>query len=103
MSESQVIKAVRDLCCLSLAGATDVFLHGLVVPVTPTALVSRLVVSPAGVQTWNSVLLALFGIGLLVASPLGGFFADRCESRRWPYLTAFFLRWIGHGVAVRGK
>lgn len=31
---------------VSLAGATDVFLYGLVVPVTPMALVSRLGVSP---------------------------------------------------------
>lgn len=81
---------------VSYAGATDIFLYGLIVPVTPTALQSRVGISEGSLQTWNSILLALFGVGLLASSPIAGYIADRFESRRYPYLFAL----VGLGAAT---
>ena len=73
---------------VSYASATDIFLYGLIVPVTPPALQSKVGISDGSLQTWNSILLALFGVGLLASSPIAGYIADRFESRRYPYLFA---------------
>ncbi|OQD66258.1 hypothetical protein PENDEC_c062G03562 [Penicillium decumbens] len=81
---------------VSYAGATDIFLYGLIVPVTPTALQSRVGIPEGSLQTWNSILLALFGVGLLASSPIAGYIADRFESRRNPYLFAL----VGLGAAT---
>lgn len=81
---------------VSYAGATDIFLYGLIVPVTPTALKSRVGIPEENLQTWSSILLALFGVGLLVSSPIAGYTADRFESRRYPYLFAL----VGLGAAT---
>ncbi|KAJ5984252.1 hypothetical protein N7481_006351 [Penicillium waksmanii] len=81
---------------VSYAAATDIFLYGLIVPVTPTALQSRVGISSGSLQTWNSILLALFGVGLLASSPIAGYIADRFESRRYPYLFAL----VGLGAAT---
>ncbi|CAG8016618.1 unnamed protein product [Penicillium salamii] len=81
---------------VSYAGATDIFLYGLIVPVTPTALQSRVGISKGNLQTWNSILLSFFGVGLLAASPIAGYIADRFESRRYPYLFAL----VGLGAAT---
>ncbi|KAF7173097.1 hypothetical protein CNMCM5623_005343 [Aspergillus felis] len=81
---------------VSYAAATDIFLYGLIVPVTPTALQSRIGISEGSLQTWSSILLALFGVGLLASSPIAGYIADRFESRRYPYLFAL----VGLGAAT---
>lgn len=81
---------------VSYAGATDIFLYGLIVPVTPTALQSRVGIPEESLQTWSSILLALFGVGLLATSPIAGYAADRFESRRCPYLFAL----VGLGAAT---
>lgn len=81
---------------VSYASATDIFLYGLIVPVTPTALQSRVGISERNLQSWNSILLALFGVGLLASSPIAGYIADRFESRRYPYLCAL----VGLGAAT---
>ncbi|KAF9888989.1 hypothetical protein FE257_008159 [Aspergillus nanangensis] len=63
------------------------FLYGLVVPVTPTALENRVGIAKGDEQRWTSILLALYGAALFIAAPISGYIADRMESRRWPYLT----------------
>lgn len=83
---------------VSFAGATDVFVYGLIVPVTPTALHTRLGFSDGNVQVWTSILLALFGGALLVSSPIVGYIADRSESRQWPYLCG--LAGLGAATAL---
>ncbi|OJJ01741.1 hypothetical protein ASPVEDRAFT_887062 [Aspergillus versicolor CBS 583.65] len=65
---------------------TDIFLYGIVVPVTPTALRERAGVLEQDAQRWTSVLLGLYGGGLLACSPLAGYLADRVQCRRWPLL-----------------
>ncbi|KAJ5102317.1 hypothetical protein NUU61_004539 [Penicillium alfredii] len=71
---------------VSFAACTDVFMYGLIVPVTPTALQKRVGLPKDHVQTWTSILLALYSAALLACSPIVGYIADRSESRRWPLL-----------------
>ena len=70
------------LTTICIAVFTDVFLYGIVVPVIPFALSSRAGVAQSSVQSWVSVLLAVYGAALLVSSPLAGWYADRSSSRR---------------------
>jgi MFS family permease len=69
-----------------IAVFTDIFLYGLIVPVIPFALTKRVGIPKDQAQHWVSVLLAVYGAGLLAASPLFGWFADRTASRRFPLL-----------------
>ncbi|KAJ5128000.1 hypothetical protein N7448_008779 [Penicillium atrosanguineum] len=71
---------------VSFAASTDIFMYGLIVPVTPTALERKVGLSPDKIQTWTSILLALYSAALLAFSPVIGYVADRAESRRWPLL-----------------
>lgn len=61
-------------------------MYGLIVPVTPTALENRVGLAKGSVQSWTSILLALYSAALLACSPIVGYLADRFESRRWPLL-----------------
>jgi len=70
---------------------TDIFLYGIVVPVLPFALTSRAGVHPDKVQTWVSILLAVYGAALLAASPLCGWFADRSPSRKLPLVIGLLM------------
>ncbi|KAI9927588.1 hypothetical protein MW887_003207 [Aspergillus wentii] len=63
----------------------DTFLYGVIVPVIPFSIAERAGVALENVQLWTSLLLAIHGAGLLIASPLCGYVADRL-SRRLPYL-----------------
>ncbi|KAH8703850.1 putative MFS amine transporter [Talaromyces proteolyticus] len=71
---------------VTLSVFTDVFLYGVIVPVIPFALRERAHVDEDRVQYWVSVLLAVYGAGLIVSSPICGFFSDRISARRWPLL-----------------
>ncbi|KAI4750043.1 hypothetical protein E4T51_16594 [Aureobasidium sp. EXF-12344] len=48
----------------------------------PFALTSRVGLEPAEVQTWLSVLLAVYGAAMFCASPVCGWATDRIHSRR---------------------
>jgi MFS family permease len=74
------------LTTICMAVATDTFLYGIIVPVIPFALSSRVGVAQSSVQSWTSILLAVYGAALLVCSPFAGFYADRSSSRRLPLL-----------------
>ncbi|CAI7570339.1 unnamed protein product [Penicillium bialowiezense] len=71
---------------VSFAAGTDIFMYGLIVPVTPTALKDRVGLSEDSIQSWTSILLALYAGALLAFAPVVGYLADRAESRRWPLL-----------------
>ena len=73
---------------VSFAAAMDVFMYGLIVPFTPTALQIRIGLSKGSVQAWASILLALNAAALLAFSPIFGYIADRSESRRSLYLLS---------------
>ncbi|KAK6522549.1 hypothetical protein TWF281_001990 [Arthrobotrys megalospora] len=85
----------------------DILLYSIVVPVLPFALVSRAKVTEESVQGWISIMLAVYGAGLLVASPIFGYIADHTKYRRSPFLwglillaasTAMFL--VGNSIPV---
>ena len=72
---------------VAFATGTDIFMYGLIVPVTPTALKERAGISDGDIQSWTSILLALYSAALLAFAPVVGYIADRAESRRWPLLV----------------
>ncbi|PVH89321.1 MFS transporter-like protein [Cadophora sp. DSE1049] len=74
------------LVTICIAVFTDIFLYGIIVPVIPFALASRASVPQSSVQSYVSILLAVYGTALLVASPLAGWYADKSSSRRLPLL-----------------
>lgn len=75
------------LATVCIAIFTDILLYGIIVPVIPFALTSRVGVDEDSVQTWNAILLACYTIALFVGSPLVGLYADHTSSRRWPLLV----------------
>ncbi|KAG6358785.1 hypothetical protein INS49_012304 [Diaporthe citri] len=74
------------LATVCIAIFTDILLYGIIVPVIPFALTSRVGVDEDSVQTWNAILLACYTIALFIGSPLVGLYADHTSSRRWPLL-----------------
>ncbi|KAK4695291.1 hypothetical protein P7C71_g2442, partial [Lecanoromycetidae sp. Uapishka_2] len=74
------------LSTICIAVFTDMFLYGIIVPVIPFSLKTRLAIPQADVQHWTSVLLAVYGAALLAASPICGHLADHTPSRRLPLL-----------------
>ena len=75
------------LATICIAVFTDIFLYGVIVPVIPFALRSRVGLLEQDVQHWVSVLLAVYGAALVGASPICGFLADRTPNRRLPLLV----------------
>ncbi|KAJ0119987.1 mfs transporter [Diaporthe amygdali] len=74
------------LAAVCIAIFTDILLYGIIVPVIPFALTSRVGVAEDSVQRWNAILLATYTIALFIGSPLVGLYADHTSSRRWPLL-----------------
>ncbi|KAK4988480.1 hypothetical protein LTR50_003884 [Elasticomyces elasticus] len=92
---------------VSVAVFTDIFVYGLVVPVLPFTLTSRSGIHPSSVQSWVSILLAVYGAALLAASPFCGWLADRTSSRRFPLLLGLFalagstvMLTVGNSIAI---
>lgn len=71
---------------ICVAVFTDIFLYGIIVPVVPFSLSSRAGVPESSVQSWVSILLAVYGAALLIGSPILGYYADYSSSRRLPLL-----------------
>lgn len=68
---------------------TDIFLYGIIVPVIPFALLTRINVPENNVQHRVSILFTVYAAALIVRSPLCGWLADHYKSRRVPYLSGF--------------
>ncbi|WQF77555.1 Putative major facilitator superfamily, MFS transporter superfamily [Colletotrichum destructivum] len=83
---------------VAFAVFTDVFLYGVIVPVVPFALESRVDIAGGQVQFWVSILLAVYGAALLVSSPIWGYLADRISSRRMPMVAGLLL--LGGATAL---
>lgn len=99
----------RTFITLTVAMAifTDIFVYGIIVPVVPFALTSRAGVPESRIQTWVSILLAVYGAALLVTAPVCGWLADRSTSRRAPLLLGLLalagstvLLCVGRSVGV---
>lgn len=65
---------------------TDIFLYAMIVPVFPFSLTDRVGIAPDDVQRWLSILLSVYGIGLLIGAPVCGWLSDRITYRRSPLL-----------------
>lgn len=74
------------IATVTLAIFTDIFVYGIIVPVMPFALTERAGIDESQIQTWVSILLAVYGAALLVAAPVCGWAADWTSSRRTPLL-----------------
>ncbi|KAG8526731.1 uncharacterized protein KY384_008160 [Bacidia gigantensis] len=92
---------------IDLAVFTDAYLYGLVIPVLPFALTKYIHIPPADVQKWIGVFVGAYGGGLLISSPIAGYLADNCKSRRPIYMlglialaSATFILAIGRSVTV---
>ncbi|KAI1801249.1 MFS general substrate transporter, partial [Daldinia bambusicola] len=86
---------------------TDLFLYGLVVPVLPFMLRSRLSVPEDEIQSYVSNLLAAYAGASVVSSVPAGWIADRTSSRRAPFLSglaallaATIMLALGKSIAV---
>ncbi|KAJ5936685.1 hypothetical protein N7466_003135 [Penicillium verhagenii] len=71
---------------VSIAIFTDSFIYGVIVPVIPVALIDRVGARPEDAQYLVSILLAVYGGTLLAGSPIFGYLADRCSSRKIPFV-----------------
>lgn len=78
------------LTVVCFACFTDIFLYGIIIPVIPFALVTRVHISPEDVQHWNSVLFAVYAAAVTVFSPICGWITDHYSSRRVPFVGGLF-------------
>ncbi|KAI1812544.1 MFS transporter-like protein [Poronia punctata] len=92
---------------VNLAIFTDIFFYALIVPVLPFALPSQVGIPQDQVQSWVSILLAVYSASLFVGSPIAGIYADHTSSRRWPLLLGLvalagstFLLAFGNSVGL---
>ncbi|KAI0532036.1 MFS transporter-like protein [Xylaria digitata] len=92
---------------VNLAIFADIFFYGLIVPVLPFALATQAGVPEDQVQTWISVLLAVYSAALFIGSPIAGIYADHTSSRRWPLLLGLialagttFLLAFGNSIGL---
>lgn len=70
---------------------TDIFLYGIIVPVVPRALETRIGIPADAAQRWTSILLTVYGAALLISSPIFGYLADHSGSRQLPLLIGLFI------------
>jgi MFS family permease len=83
------------IATVALGLFTDMFLYGLVVPVLPFMLVDRLSIPQDEVQSYVSLLLAIYaGVQLLCSVPIG-WLADRTKSRQAPFLCGLASLFAG--------
>jgi len=69
------------IATVSVALFSDVFIYSMIVPIMPDVLVKRAGVPEEDVQGWISILLAMFGVFLMIGSPIFGYVSDRSRSR----------------------
>jgi hypothetical protein len=74
LARSVRVSKTFALLVVCVAVFVDVFTYGIVVPVIPFALTERLGVPDKDVQKWNSILLGVLGLAILVRSSM---FLDR--------------------------
>ncbi|KAB8260678.1 major facilitator superfamily domain-containing protein [Aspergillus pseudonomiae] len=71
---------------VAMAVFTDVFIYGMIVPILPVVLKTRVVVPDDQLQQWMAIMLAAFGGAIFVGSPIFGYFADKGTSRQVPFI-----------------
>lgn len=82
---------------------TDLFLYGLIVPVLPFMLHDRLSIPKDEIQSYVSILLAVYaGMQLLFSVPVG-WLADRTSSRQLPFLCGLAALLAGTVMLAFGQ
>ncbi len=74
------------LATIAIGLFTDLFLYGLLVPVLPFMLESRVGLPDSQIQSYTSGLLAAYAGASVLASPIAGVLADRVSTRQAPFL-----------------
>ncbi|KAI2466182.1 MFS transporter-like protein [Annulohypoxylon bovei var. microspora] len=82
---------------------TDLFLYGLVVPVLPFMLRSRLSIPQSEIQACVSGLLAAYAGASVLASVPAGWIADRTSSRQAPFLSGLAALLAGTVMLAIGQ
>ncbi|OJI99189.1 hypothetical protein ASPVEDRAFT_506170 [Aspergillus versicolor CBS 583.65] len=75
---------------VAIAVFTDVFIYGMIIPILPEVLQTRVSIPEEELQKWMSILLAAFGGAIFIGSPIFGYFADKSSSRQAPFLIGLF-------------
>ncbi|KAJ5570085.1 uncharacterized protein N7459_009515 [Penicillium hispanicum] len=75
--------------CISVF--TDIFLYGLIVPVLPFTLATRVGLADADIQRWASILLACYGGSILLGSLIFGWMGDQTKTRQAPFLLGLVI------------
>jgi hypothetical protein len=65
-----------DLTTICLGVFTNIFLYGILAPVLSFTLSTRTEIQQSNMQSWVSVLLAVYGGTLLIGNPLAGWCTD---------------------------
>jgi MFS family permease len=74
------------LAVVSLAIFSDMLIYGVVVPILPTLL--RKIGYPENeIEDSVGFLFGVYAVGLVIASPIFGFFSDKYNSRMMPMLV----------------
>ncbi|KAL4807634.1 major facilitator superfamily domain-containing protein [Aspergillus unguis] len=71
---------------VAIAVFTDVFIYGMIIPILPEVLKTRVSVPEDQLQQWTSNLLSAFGGALFIGSPICGYYADKNSSRQAPFM-----------------
>jgi MFS family permease len=70
---------------------TDLFLYGLIVPILPFMLRDRIGVPEKQIQSYVSMLLAVFAGASVLCSPFVGYLSDRLSSRQSMFVFGLLL------------
>ncbi|KAJ6107167.1 hypothetical protein N7523_008490 [Penicillium sp. IBT 18751x] len=88
---------------MSLATFTDTFIYGMIVPILPYLLIRVGRSSREETQEWTSILLAVYGVALLIGSPLVGFISDRIHTRQSPLLIGYIAIALSTALFLLGN
>ncbi|GAD93543.1 MFS transporter, putative [Paecilomyces variotii No. 5] len=81
--------------CIAITFFNNAFLYSFVVPILNYMLRERLQTNPIHSQFYTTVILALYALVSMIASPVIGKFADRHPARKGPMLLSLVLAFMG--------
>ncbi|KAJ5771931.1 Major facilitator superfamily domain general substrate transporter [Penicillium odoratum] len=76
---------------VSMSTFTEFFLYAMIVPVLPSALVTRAGIPFEQREYWVSILLMCEACASVICCPIFGYLIDIAGTRRFPYLCGLFL------------
>ncbi|KAJ5661828.1 uncharacterized protein N7477_009444 [Penicillium maclennaniae] len=76
---------------ISLSMFTDTFLHGMIIPIMPTALITRTNIAFEDLELLNSILLVSEATASFLSALIFRYVLDRSETRRKLYIIGLLL------------